>query len=258
MNTYLALISILEGLTEFLPISSTAHLIIFSKITNIDLTDVYIKFYLLFIQLGALLAGVSVFAKKIFTDKKLFTNIIISFIPSAVLGFIFYKMFKHLLEGNILLMSAMLMLGGAIFIYIEKVFLKKDENIEKQKETLNIKDAFIVGLAQAVAIIPGVSRSGATIITGVFRGIKKSVIIEYTFLLALPTLGAAVLYDAYKSREIFSMIYNYNELIIGFILAFVSGYITLFILRKYLTRISLSFFGWYRIVLAILILIILY
>ncbi len=258
MNIHLALISILEGLTEFLPISSTAHLIIFSKFTHIDLTDMYVKFYLLFIQLGALLAGASLFAKKIFTDKKLFTNIVVSFIPSAVVGFIFYKMFKKLLEGNILLMAIMLILGGIIFIYIEKVFLRKSENVQKQKETLTTKDAFIVGLAQAVAIIPGVSRSGATIIAGVFRNIKKSVIIEYTFILALPTLGAAVLYDAYKSREIFSMLYNYNEMIIGFILAFISGYVTLFILRKYLTRISLSFFGWYRIVLAIVILLALY
>ncbi len=258
MNTNLLLISILEGLTEFLPISSTAHLIIFSKLSSIDLTDSYVKFYLLFIQLGALLAGASLFAKKIFTDKKLFTNIVVSFIPSAVVGFIFYKMFKQLLEGNILLMASMLILGGVIFIYIEKVFLKKEVNIQKQKDTLSMKDAFIVGLAQAVAIIPGVSRSGATIIAGVFRGIKKSVIIEYTFILALPTLGAAVLYDAYKSRDIFQTLYNYNELILGFVLAFISGFITLFILRKYLTRISLSFFGWYRIVLAILILVILY
>jgi undecaprenyl-diphosphatase len=258
MNIYLILISILEGFTEFLPISSTAHLIIFSKLFAIDLTSDYIKFYLLFIQLGALLAGASLFARKIFTDKKLFTNIIVSFIPSAVLGFIFYKMFKKLLEGNILLMSIMLIIGGLMFIYIEKVFLKKDKNIRKQKDTLTIKDAFIVGLAQAVAIIPGVSRSGATIIAGVFRNIKKSVIIEYTFILALPTLGAAVLYDAYKSKEIFSMIYNYNELIIGFVLAFVSGYVTLFILRKYLTRISLTFFGWYRIVLAVIIFFTLY
>ncbi len=258
MNTYLLLISILEGFTEFLPISSTAHLIIFSKLTQIDLTDDYVKFYLLFIQLGALLAGASIFAKKIFTDKKLFTNIVVSFIPSAIVGFIFYKMFKKLLEGNILLMAAMLIIGGLIFIYIEKVFLKKKVNLEKQKDTLTIKDAFIVGLAQAVAIIPGVSRSGATVIAGIFRNIKKSVIIEYTFVLALPTLGAAVLYDAYKSREIFSMVYNYNELILGFVLAFISGFLTLYILRKYLTRISLSFFGWYRIMLAILILIVLY
>lgn len=258
MNIHLLLVSVLEGLTEFLPISSTAHLIIYSKFAQIDLTDMYVKFYILFIQLGALLAGASLFAKKIFTDKKLFINIIVSFIPSAILGFIFYKMFKKLLEGNIIVMSCMLIIGGLLFIYIEKIFLKKESTQQKQKDTLTKKDAFIVGLAQAVAIIPGVSRSGATIIAGIFRNIKKSVIIEYTFVLALPTLGAAVLYDAYKSREIFGMIYGYGELITGFVLAFISGYLTLFFLKKYLTRISLTFFGWYRIILGVIIFFTLY
>lgn len=252
---HLYLLSIIEGLTEFLPISSTAHLIIFSKIFNLDLTLDYIKFYLLFIQLGALLAGTFIFAKKIFTDKKIFINLIISFIPSAILGFVFYKMFKKLLEGNILLMATMLILGGLVFLFIEKVFLKNGKNTEKQKDYLTKKDAFIVGLAQAIAIIPGVSRSGATIIAGIFRGIKKTVIIEYTFILALPTLGAAVVYDTYKSRHVFTSIDNYDQLFIGFIIAFVSGYIALFILRKYLNQLSLTFFAWYRIILALVILI---
>ncbi len=258
MNIYLYLISVLEGLTEFLPVSSTAHLIIFSKLVDLNLTNEYVKFYLLFIQLGSLLAGVSIFTKKLFTDKKLLINIIISFIPSAILGFVFYKMFKSLLEGNIILMSFMLICGGILFIYLEKIFMKKEYYISNQKDNLNMKDALIVGVAQAVAIIPGVSRSGATIIAGIFRNIKKSIIIEYTFLLALPTLGAAVLYDAYKSRDIFALVFNYNQLILGFLIAFVSGFITLWFLRKYLSHISLTFFGWYRIILAILIMLILY
>lgn len=258
MNIHLILISILEGLTEFLPISSTAHLIIFSKIVSLNLTDEYIKFYLLFIQFGSLLAGTSIFAKKLLTDRKLFINIFVSFLPSAILGFIFYKMFKHLLEGNMLLLSLMLILGGILFIYLEKVFMKRGVYVSNQKDILNKKDALIVGVAQAIAIIPGVSRSGATIIAGVFRNIKKAVIVEYTFILALPTLGAAVVYDAYKSRDIFVSIQNYNLLIYGFIIAFISGYITLWFLKKYLSRISLSFFGWYRIILAILVLFILY
>jgi len=258
MNTNLIFVSILEGLTEFLPISSTAHLIIFSKLVHLNLSNDYVKFYILFIQFGALLAGASIFAKKLLTDKKMFINICISFLPSAVLGFIFYKMFKHLLEGNILLLSIMLVLGGILFIYLEKVFIKKNSFLSYQKDILSKKDAFIVGVAQAIAIIPGVSRSGATIIAGVFRNIKKSVIVEYTFILALPTLGAAVLYDAYKSRDIFRLVFNYNELIFGFLIAFISGFITLWFLRKYLSRISLTFFGWYRIILAIAVMLILY
>lgn len=258
MDIHLILISALEGLTEFLPISSTAHLIIASKFFSVDLTDAYIKFFLLFIQLGALGAGMFIFAKKIFTDKKLFVNICISFIPSAVVGFVFYKLFKKLLEGNMLILALALALGGVIFIYLEKVFMRKGGTISPSyfgKTEMSKMDAFVVGLAQAVAIIPGVSRSGATIVAGILRGIKKDVIIEYTFILALPTLGAAVLYDAYKSRAMLASINSYADLFLGFIIAFVVAGITLFLLKKYLSKISLTFFGWYRIILACIVLV---
>ncbi len=258
MNIHLIFISIIEGLTEFLPISSTAHLIITSKIFHLDLTNEYIKFYLLFIQLGALLAGTTIFAKKLLTNKNLFINVCISFIPSAILGFIFYKSFKHLLEGNMLLLSIMLILGGLIFIFLEKRYMRNYHFINSEKFELTKTDAFIVGVAQAIAIVPGVSRSGATIIAGIFRKINKAAMFEYTFVLALPTLGAAVLYDAYKSRELFSLIIDYRELALGFIIAFISGAVTLYILKKFLTRISLNFFGIYRIILGLLVLFILY
>ncbi|MEK7460016.1 MAG: undecaprenyl-diphosphate phosphatase [Patescibacteria group bacterium] len=257
MDTHLISISVIEGLTEFLPISSTAHLIIAAKLYAVDLTDAYIKFYLLFIQLGALAAGVFIFAKRIFTDRTLFVNICISFIPSAAIGFLFYKLFKKLLEGNMLVLALALLIGGIIFIYLEKVFMRKGgiENIQDfGKSEITKTDAFIVGLAQAVAIIPGVSRSGATIVAGILRGIKREVIFEYTFILALPTLGVAVLYDAYKSRDMLSSINSYGDLLLGFAVAFVVASITLFILKKYLSRISLTFFGWYRIILAFFVL----
>lgn len=253
MDAYLIALSILEGLTEFLPISSTAHLIIASKLFAADLTDAYIKFYLLFIQLGALGAGVFIFAKRILTDKKLFINICVSFVPTAAIGFVLYKLFKKLLEGDMLVLALALGIGGIIFIYLEKVFMHKGGVKDLQdfgKSEMTKMDAFIVGIAQAVAIIPGVSRSGATIVAGILRGIKKDVIIEYTFILALPTLGTAVLYDAYKSREMLGSVNSYGDLFIGFAVAFVVAGITLFLLKKYLSRISLTFFGWYRIVLA--------
>lgn len=180
----------------------------------------------------------------------MFTNIVISFIPSAVFGFIFYKLFKQLLEGNILLLVSMLVLGGFVFIYLEKVFVKK----VIERDVMTKQDALLVGLAQAVAIIPGVSRSGATIIAGMFRGIKKAVIVEYTFILALPTLGAAVVYDAYKNREMLATITSYKELFFGFVIAFIVAFITLSLLKKYLPRISLTAFGWYRIVLGVFVL----
>lgn len=250
MNLHLVIISFVEGLTEFLPVSSTAHLILFSKILALDTTDQYIKFYLLFVQFGALLAGSLIFAKKIFTDRKLFINICISFLPSAAIGFVLYKLFKHLLEGNLILIALTLFVGGLLLIYLEKTYMKKDNF---GKDEISKMDALVIGLAQALAIVPGVSRAGATITAGIFRGIKKEVIFEYTFILALPTIAAAVLYDAYKSREILSMTSSFSELFIGLGISFVVAAITLYILRKHLKDLTLSFFGWYRIILAIII-----
>lgn len=252
MDINLTLVSILEGITEFLPVSSTAHLIILSKLFHIDTTDAYIKFYLLFIQLGALLAGIILFSKKALTDRHTFINLCISFVPSAIAGFILYKTFKKLLEGNMILLASMLIIGGLIFILLEKFFIKKASKVDSKSITRF--DALVIGFAQAVAIIPGVSRSGATIITGILRGIPKATILEYTFILALPTLGAAVLYDAYKSREMLMQIHDWNILLMGFFVAFVAAFITLSILKKYLSRISLAAFGYYRILLAIFVL----
>lgn len=247
----LILISILEGVTEFLPISSTAHLIILSKILSIDLTLPYVKFYLLAIQMGALLAGVFLFSKIILSDKKIISNIAISFIPSAIIGFILYKTFKVLLEGNIPLLALMLLLGGVVFIYLEKYVIKDVESFGKSDMTKT--DAFIVGLAQAIAIIPGVSRSGATIVAGILRGIKKEVIIEYTFLLALPTLGTAVAYDTYKSLNLLSGLENFSGLFIGVFISFATALATLYFLKKHLKTISLSAFGVYRIIISLII-----
>lgn len=250
MNLHLLIISFIEGLTEFLPISSTAHLIIASKFFAIDTTDSYIKFYLLFIQLGALLAGIILFSKKVLTNRKIFINICISFIPSAILGFIFYKLFKKMLEGDMMILASALLIGGLIFIYLEKFFSKKRTDF---KDEISKIDAFIIGVVQTFAIIPGVSRSGATIVAGVLRGIKKTVIIEYTFLLALPTLGAAVLYDAYRSRELLKNLDSFKDLSIGFIVSFITALIVIYFLKKFISKISLSFFGYYRIILSILI-----
>lgn len=249
MNLHLFFVSLVEGITEFLPVSSTAHIIVASKLFGIDTVDSYIKFYMLFIQMGALLAGIILFSKKVLTDKKIFINVCISFIPTAIIGFVLYKLFKTLLEGNMALIALMLLTGGIVFIYLEKVFVKKIV----EKDEISKRDAFIIGVAQALAIVPGVSRSGITIIAGMFSGIKKSVIIEYSFLLALPTVGAAVLYDAYKSRDLLSQITSYSELFYGFAASFVTAFIVLYFLKKYLGRISLTGFGWYRIALAIII-----
>ena len=158
------------------------------------------------------------------------------------------------------LLALMLLAGGIILIYLEKIFMKKrvvagdtQSSIIFGKDQISYMDAFIIGVAQAVAIIPGVSRSGATIVAGLFRGIKKAVIIEYTFILAIPTLGAATLYDIYKSKDVLASLHSYNELVFGFLISFFVALISLYFLKKYLPRISLTSFGWYRIIIAILV-----
>ncbi|MBI2029988.1 undecaprenyl-diphosphate phosphatase, partial [Candidatus Kaiserbacteria bacterium] len=113
------------------------------------------------------------------------------------------------------------------------------------------------GVAQALAIVPGVSRSGVTIVAGMLLGLKKTAIFEYTFFLALPTLGAAVVYDAYKSHDTLAALASYTDLFTGFVVAAVVGYVTLIIVRKYLSRLSLAAFGWYRIALAIVVVVLL-
>lgn len=251
MDLNLIIISIIEGITEFLPVSSTAHIIIASKLLNLNTSNEYIKFFLLFIQFGALIAGLTIFTKRIFSNKKIINNIIISFIPTAIIGFLLYKVFKSLLEGNMLILSIALFIGGIIFIILDKY--KNGEYSGKDIEDINAKEALIIGISQALAIVPGVSRSGATIVAGIILGIKKSAIIEYTFLLALPTIATAVAYDTYKSIEIIKAIGNYSTLILGFIISAITAYITLLIMKKYLNKISLKIFGWYRILLAIIV-----
>ncbi len=256
MDLHLSIVAILEGVIEFLPISSTAHLIIASKLLNIDTVDSFIKFYLLIIQLGALLAGIILFSKKIFKSRKVFTNICISFIPSAVVGFIFYKMFKKLLEGNMIILAIMSLIGGLIFIYLEKVYMRRGgrtDLLSFGRDNITKIDAFVIGLAQAIAIIPGVSRSGATIIAGIFRGIKRSVIFEYTFMLAIPTLGAAVSYDAYKNRDLLLGLHSWDTLFYGFLVSFAVSFLVLYFLERHISKISLTMFGWYRILIAVLV-----
>ena len=150
-------------------------------------------------------------------------------------------------------MATVLALGGVIFIYLERLFMPRQLQERGVKNTMSLSDAVIIGVAQAFAIVPGVSRSGITIVAGILLGLQKAVIVEYTFLLALPTLGAAVVYDAYKSRDVLFDLTSYSDLLVGFTLALVVGFLTLILLKKYLPRMSLTTFGWYRILLSVVI-----
>lgn len=248
----------IEGLTEFLPISSTAHLIIGSKLMGVDLGSESIKSFLIIIQLGAILSVLSLYAKKIIKEPKVILKLIIAFIPTALIGLLAYKLIKNYLLESLLVISISLALGGLVILLLENYF-KKNTNTQVPIATEDLKDisyrqAFLIGLAQSLAIIPGVSRSAATIMGGLAIKISRKAIVEFSFLLALPTMLAASILDVYKSP----LNLNKGEIytwLIALIIAFFVAIFSIKYLLNYIQRKDFKVFAWYRIVLAIIILV---
>lgn len=249
------MLGIIEGITEFLPISSTAHLEITSRVIGLAKSD-FIKSFEISIQLGAILAIVIIYSKLLFEHKRIWRTIIVAFVPTAAIGFILYKIIKVYLLGNNWLIVATLSLGGIVIIGFE-YWLKKTENwsispTNPNDEIVNMKllTAVWIGLAQSLAVIPGVSRSAATIIAGRLFGISRIAIVEFSFLLAIPTMTAATGYDMLKSAGSFNG-EHFLLLAVGFATAFISAFFTVRFLLNYVKNHSFAAFGIYRIVIAI-------
>ena len=250
MNIFHAFIlGIVEGLTEFLPISSTAHLIVASRILHIPQTD-FQKFFEVFIQFGAILAVAVLFAKELLTHRKLIYSLILSFLPTAVIGFVLYKIIKNVFFEAYGLMVFVFIVFGIVFI-VQELWLKKTgrEKQHRSVDMMTATQAVIVGLAQSLAVIPGVSRSGIVIVCLLFLGFRRDESAKYSFLLALPTIAAASLYDLYKSRNVLMGAGgNISALVVGFVMSFIVAYMAIRWFIKYLQKHSLAEFGVYRIV----------
>jgi len=244
-------LGIIEGLTEFLPISSTGHLTLASHFLNIVQNHQFIVFEIS-IQLGAILAVLFFFWKRFF-DVNLLTKLFIAFLPTAIIGLTIYKYIKTMLASEILVATT-LILGGVVLILVERVYKiqVREEKIKQDKE-ISFKEAVILGLAQSVAMIPGVSRSGATIVAGLLMNIERKVLVEFTFLLAVPTMSAATLYSLYKNKEILSTDYL-STLFLGFISAFIVALFVIKFFLNYIKKYDFIPFGIYRIVLGIVLL----
>ena len=243
-------LGIVEGLTEFLPISSTGHLIVCADI--IKFNNEFASLFEIVIQLGAILAVVWLYREKIinliktaFNDKKssdFLINILIAFIPASVVGFFFHGIIKSYLFNPITVAFA-LIIGGFIILYIEN---KEIKQTTKEAFDISKKSALIVGLAQILSLIPGVSRAGATIMGGVCSGLSRKAAAEFSFFLAIPIMFAASFYDLYKS----SAVLNFDAFIIiliGFVSAFISAVIVIKWFIKYISLNNFKIFGWYRI-----------
>lgn len=249
MNYFDSLIlSIVEGITEFLPISSTGHLVLASNLLGVTQTE-FVKSFEIFIQLGAILAVVVLYYKTLTTNFKIWKTILLAFIPTAILGLVFYKIVKTLLLGNVMVTLLALFVGGLVLIFLEKILPKKKASIESINK-ITPKQAVLIGLSQSVSMIPGVSRAGATIVGGMFLGLDKKVATEFSFLLAIPTMMAATGLDLVKSNFTFSQ----DEILIlaiGFVGSFITALFAVKFLIKYVQNHTFFAFGVYRIILAL-------
>lgn len=244
------ILGIVEGITEFLPISSTGHLILATDLLKIAQSN-FVKDFEIIIQLGAILAIVVLYFKTFIQNKKVWTRIIAAFIPTAIIGFVLYKFVKTFLLGNTYVTLWALLIGGILLIVLELLYKEKEHHAETI-ELISVKNSFIIGVFQAFAIIPGVSRSAATIVGALFLGTKRKAAVEFSFLLAVPTMIAASGLDIVKSN--FSS-YSANELIIlavGFITSFVVAILAVKFFLNFIKNHTFIPFGIYRIILAIL------
>lgn len=247
------LLGIVEGITEFLPISSTAHLTMVSDVFGLAATD-FLKSFQIAIQLGAILAVVVLYARLLVSRRQLWRPILAAFIPTGVIGFVLYKIIKQYLLGNSWIVVAALALGGVVLIYFDRRqagAMANSTTVPSDAElvALPTSSAIIIGIAQALAVIPGVSRSAATIVAGRLRGVSRVAIVEFSFLLAIPTMVAATGYDLLKSASAFSTS-QVHLLAVGFLAAFVSAFIAVRFLLRYVQWHSLASFGIYRILIA--------
>ena len=245
------ILGVVEGITEFLPISSTGHLILVSHLLAIPETDT-LKSFQIAVQLGAILAIFLFYLKK-FLDIETLKKLFVAFLPTGVLGFTLYRVIKDYLIGNELVVVVSLFLGGVIMLLVENWYTKnhKESEVIKNISGLSYIEVLKLGLFQSIAMIPGVSRSGATIIGGLSMGLPRVVLAEFTFLLAVPTMAAATGYDILKNYSLFSLT-DIHTMLIGFLTAFVVALVVVRWLLSYVKKHDFKVFAWYRIVLSIM------
>jgi len=245
------ILGIIEGFTEFLPISSTGHLIVASKFLGINQTSVT-KAYEVIIQFAAILAVVLNYKEK-FTLKKieLWKKLTLAFIPIGAVGFIFSHQIKELFSLNVV--AVMFIVGGIVFLLVEKFYIPNEKNLIDNVEKVSYKQALLIGLAQVFALVPGTSRAGSSIIGALLVGLSRKASAEFSFLLAFPVMCAVTGYDLLKHYHEFSDA-NLITLAVGFVVAFVVAYLTIKLFLKFLEKFTFVAFGVYRILFGIFLL----
>ena len=244
MNIIEAIIlAIIEGLTEFLPVSSTGHMIIGSAVMGIE-EDPFVKMFTIAIQFGAILSVIVLYRRRFFKSIDFYFKLFVAFLPAAVIGFLLNDYIDMLLE-NVLVVAVMLVLGGIVLLFVDKWFKGGEIDFD-----VNYREAFSIGLFQVIAMIPGVSRSAATIIGGLSQKLTRKAAAEFSFFLAVPTMFAATGYKMLQyHQETGFQPKDLNVLIIGNIVAFVVALLAIRSFVSYVTKHGFKVFGYYRIIL---------
>ena len=248
---YALILGLVEGVTEFLPISSTGHLILAGQLLGFNGEKA--KVFMIAIQLAAILAVVWEYRVRLGhvamtlrtepASQRLAVNLMAGFLPAAVLGFLFYKEIKAYLFNPLVVASA-LVIGGLLILWAER---RRHTVSAETIDDIGWRRALAVGFAQALAMIPGTSRSGATIIGGLFLGLSRKAAAEFSFFLAIPTMSAATAYDLYKNWHLFD-VHDVPLFVVGGVASFVSALIAVRTLIKFVSRHDYTLFAWYRIV----------
>lgn len=253
------IIAIVEGLTEFLPVSSTGHMILTSSVMGIEKSE-FTKLFEIAIQLGAILSVVVLYWKKFFDFSKwqFYIKLIVAVIPALVLGKLFSDKIDTLLESPTVV-AISLLVGGIILLFVDRLFTRP---VVTEEKDISYTKGFIIGIWQCLAMVPGVSRSAASIIGGMQQKLNRNVAAEFSFFLAVPTMAAATGYKMLKTftthPEILKDKHNLMLLGLGNVIAFVVAMIAIKFFIGYLQKHGFKLFGWYRIVLGIIVLVLLH
>jgi undecaprenyl-diphosphatase len=242
-------LAIVEGVTEFLPISSTGHLIIVSTWMGIQHND-FTKMFTVSIQLGAILSVVVLYWKRFFSSVVIYKKLFVAFIPAVVLGLLLGGLIDQLLE-NVMVVAIALILGGVFLLIVDRLFRHNN-----QAEP-TYRNALIIGICQCMALIPGVSRSAATIIGGLTQKLSKKAAAEFSFLLAVPTMFAATCYQGYKHYKLFSDTSYQELLLVGNVVAFLVALLSIRFFIGLIQKGVFKWFGYYRIAMGLFILVLL-
>ena len=249
------IIAIVEGLTEFLPVSSTGHMIIAQNLLGVESTD-FVKAFTVIIQFGAILSVLVLYWKRFLQSWNFYLKLFIGFIPAAVFGLIFSDKIDELLE-NVKVVAVMLILGGIVMLFMDKWL-----NKPKEDQKISNKNALIIGFFQCIAMIPGVSRSMATIFGGMAQGLTRKNAAEFSFFLAVPTMAAATGYKLLKfflePGGVDILTENVGTLILGNVVAFIVAMFAIKFFIGFITKYGFKLFGWYRIVLGTILLVLMY